>query len=622
MNDRHCRAVGARTVREVASERLTVHAIVASAAMLQPGATALRQGDRTLSYAALDARARGMAAALLGRGVRAGSVVAVCLDRSIEQVVALLAVLDAGCAFLALDPADPPARRQALVADSAAAAVVTTREQAGDFHGALIIDGERAYADVLSIDALPSVGPDDLAYIVYTSGSTGTPNGVEITHANLVNFMVWTNEAFDVTADDIAGHAIGLTFDVAISEIWPYLAAGATITLVDETVRTSPELMRQWLLDEKVTIATIPMTMTELMLKMAWPAGAPVRLMLTGGDVLRAFPRHDLPFDLVNNYGPSECTIIATYGVVPRRNADDEDGQLPSIGRPISGAIIHLLDEAGQPVARGEEGEIWIGGKGVGRGYRGRPELTAARFVADPFVDEPAARMYRTGDRGRWLPSGELAFCGRLDSQTKIRGVRIELDEVALALQRHPAVGSAVVVARNDPGRERYLAAYVVPASPIAPSAAALRNFLAGTLPRAYLPGAFVVLDSMPLTRNAKVDYAALPMPQAIEEGDGETWRAPSTETERRLATIVEGVLSVGGIGADDDFFLRGGHSILATQVVVQSRETFGVELTLRDLFEAPTIGRFAAVIEARIVERVAAMSPEQIAAVLAGSLR
>jgi amino acid adenylation domain-containing protein len=624
MIDSHDRVAALSPVRELAAGRSTIHEVVSAVAALRPAAIALRQAARTLDYGQLDARARALASVLSRRGAGAGSVVGVCLDRSIEQVVALLAVLNAGCAFLMLDPADPPARRQALVADSAAAMVVTTADLADDFAGVptLTDDMEDACCSPSPLAPLPRVSGGDLAYIVYTSGSTGAPNGVEITHANLLNFVLWTNEAFDVTAADVASHAIGLTFDVAVSEIWPYLAAGATITLVDESVRTSPELMRQWLLDEQVTIATIPMTMTELMLKMAWPDDAPLRLMLTGGDVLRAFPRRDLPFELVNNYGPSECTIIATCGVVPRRGQSDDEGQLPSIGRPISGAIIHILDEARQPVARGEEGEIWIGGKGVGRGYRGKPELTAARFRADPFVEDPAARMYRTGDRGRWLASGELAFCGRIDSQTKIRGVRIELDEVALALQRHPAVGSAVVVAREDPGRERYLAAYILPASTVVPDAGELRAFLGRILPRTYLPGAFVMLDRMPLTRNAKVDYAALPMPTAIEDGEGKPRRAPKSLTERRLAAIVEGVLSVGQIAVDDDFFLLGGHSILATQVVIQSRDAFAVDLTLRDLFNTPTIGGFAAVIEARVAEQVAAMSPEQIVAVLAGSAK
>ena len=609
-------------VRDIAACCAGVHQIVGRVAAARPHAVALRQAGRTLSYADLDAQARSLAAHLGRLGVMPGSVVAICLDRSIEQVVATLGVLNAGCAYLALDPADPVARRRALVEDSAAAAVVTSAERRADFPESLVVSRDEAdKVGPASAADLPLPCRDDLAYIVYTSGSTGSPNGVEITHANLINFLVWTDEAFDVTPDDIASHAIGLTFDVSISEIWPYLAAGATITLVDEAVRTSPELMRQWLLDEGVTIATIPMTMTELMLKMEWPDDTAVRLMLTGGDVLRAYPRRGLPFELVNNYGPSECTIIATYGVVPRRD-ESTDTMLPTIGRPITGAAIYLLDEFRRPVPDGAEGEIWIGGAGVGRGYRGKPELTAARFVVDPFAAVPGARMYRTGDRGRWLPSGELAFCGRIDSQTKIRGVRIELDEVAVGLQRHPGVGSAVVVAREDAGRDRYLAAYFIPAGPIVPRAADLRDFLAQFLPRAYLPAAFVALDAMPLTRNAKVDYAALPMPGEIDGGTPEIKRMPQSSTERRLAAIVEGVLGIGAIGADDDFFLLGGHSILATQVVIQSREAFGVDLTLRDLFATPTIAGFAAAIEDRILEQITRMPTGRVTTMLGEAAR
>jgi len=230
--------------------------------------------------------------------------------------------------------------------------------------------------------------------------------------------------------------------------------------------------------------------------------------------------------------------------------------------------------------------------------------------------------MYRTGDRGRWLATGELAFCGRIDSQTKIRGVRIELDEVAVALQRHPGVGSAVVVAREDRPGDRYLAAYILPAGPIVPSAADLRDFLAQILPRTYLPAAFVTLDAMPLTRNAKVDYAALPVPGEIDAGSVEPRRMPQSSTERRLAAIVEGVLGLGAVGADDDFFLLGGHSILATQVVIQSREAFGVELTLRDLFSTPTIAGFAAAIEDRIIEQITRVPTGRVTTMIGGDAR
>ena len=588
-------------VAEIATRSNGLHQMIAAVADICPDAIALRQGERTATYGALDRRARALAWTLLARDIAPGSVVAICLPRSIEQVTAMLAVLDAGCGFLVLDPADPAARRRALITDCAASLVITNAALAADFdgHPTLAIDVDQA-SEPLADASLPPVVRDDLAYVVYTSGSTGAPNGVEISHGNLINFVTWTNQAFRVTRDDIASHVIGLTFDVAMSEIWPYLAAGATITIVDEAIRPSPEMMQHWLVEQGVTIATIPMTMAEIMLKMAWPAQSRVRLMLTGGDVLRAFPPDDTPFALINNYGPSECTIIATYGVVPAQSARG-DLTLPTIGRPISGVAVYLLDAARHPVAPGEEGEIWIGGAGVGRGYRGRPALTAERYRPDPFVDQAGARMYRTGDRARLSGDGDLIFCGRIDRQTKIRGVRIELDEIAIALQRHPGIGSAVVIAREEPGHDRTLAAYYI-ASPgtTAPAGAAeLRTFLAQSLPAAYLPATFTRLDAMPLTRNAKVDYDALPPPDRHAEPSADR-RRPSSDTERALAAIVESVLSTSDIAADDDFFLLGGHSILATQVVIRARALFDVPLTLRDLFRTPTIAGIAATIDTR----------------------
>jgi amino acid adenylation domain-containing protein len=588
-------------VAEIAARSSGVHQMIAAVAEISPDAIALRQDERSATYGTLDREARSLAWALLARDVAPGSVIAICLPRSIEQVVAMLAVLDAGCGFLVLDPADPVARRRALITDCAASLVISNAALAGDFdgHPTLAIDVDQA-TEPLADASLPPVVRDDLAYVVYTSGSTGTPNGVEISHGNLINFITWTNQAFRVTRDDVASHVIGLTFDVAMSEIWPYLAAGAAITIVDETIRPSPDLMQQWLVEQGVTIATIPMTMAEIMLKMAWPAQSRVRLMLTGGDVLRAFPPDDTPFALVNNYGPSECTIIATYGVVPTQSARG-DLTLPTIGRPISGVAVYLLDAAQHPVAPGEEGEIWIGGAGVGRGYRGRPALTAERYHPDPFVDQAGARMYRTGDRARLSGDGDLIFCGRIDRQTKIRGVRIELDEIAIALQRHPGIGSAVVIAREEPGHDRTLAAYYVasPGTTVPPGAAELRAFLEQSLPVAYLPATFTRLDAMPLTRNAKVDYDALPPPDRQVEPSADR-RRPSSDTERALAAIVESVLSTSDIAADDDFFLLGGHSILATQVVIRARALFDVPLTLRDLFRTPTIAGIAATIDTR----------------------
>jgi amino acid adenylation domain-containing protein len=582
---------------------------VLAAALAHPYRVAVSEAGADTRYATLERRATAVARRLLQSGVEPGSVVAVRMRRSTDQIVALLGVLLAGCAFLVIDPDDPEERRAFMIADSGAAAVIA-REQDGDVApGELRLDQEEFVGAI----ALPPCGGSDLAYVVYTSGTTGVPNGVEITHDNLLNFMEWTIRAFAVTPEDRAGYAMGLTFDAAQSEIWPYLAAGAAVEVVDHTTRTSAELLQRWLIERNVTIGSIPMALAELLLSAPWPRDIPLRLMLTGGDVLRAFPDEALPFDFVNNYGPSECTIAVTSGRVPPRSGaaagtGGGTGALPTIGWPIDGADIHLLDGAMQPVPQGFEGEIWIGGRCVGRGYRNRPELTAAKFVPDPFSNLPDARLYRTGDRARRLDTGEFAFCGRTDTQAKIRGVRIELDEVAVSLQRHPAIGAAVVAVREHETLGRQMIAYVAPvpgagatdtraALATLPSAEEMRLFLERHLPRSHIPAQFVTLPILPMTRNGKIDRDALPAPEVVESRG----RQPETDTEILVAEIVTGVLEIDDVSAEDDFFLIGGHSLLATQVVIQCREVFEIELTLRDLFETPTIEGLAAEIDARM---------------------
>ncbi|WP_454883787.1 non-ribosomal peptide synthetase [Sphingomonas oryzagri] len=613
-----------------ASKRIscdTVHMLVRNALRHQSEREALSQDGRTVSRLTLDDRSERLAHYLNGRFAAPRQVMAVCLARSTEQVVVLLAVLKAGAAFLILDPGDPAARIRDIVEDAKVSAIITDADHAHIFAGNATI--VRVDADAEHIDGtplsfpLPAVDGNDLAYVVYTSGSTGAPNGVEITHRNLLNFIAWAIECFDITEEDRSSHLISLGFDVAVSEIWPYLVAGCPVVIVDETVRTSPELLRRWLIRERITIATVPMTFAEVMLSADWPVDTALRLVLTGGDVLRAYPRRVLPFDLVNNYGPSECTIVSTAGRVPVHLDETASTSLPTIGAPISGVAIHILDEHHQPVRLGQEGEIWIGGEGVGRGYRNRPELTRQRFVPDTFGPDPRGHIYKSGDRGILLPDGEIEFRGRIDRQTKIRGVRVELDEIAIGLQRHPKIGSAVVIAREDGGTERHLVAYFVPTSGGASSqerisAEELRGFLAGFLPRNYVPGRYVMLGAMPLTRNGKIDYEALPAPDAAElQPMDADRRVPATPTEVHLARIIEGVLGKHGISADDDFFLNGGHSILATQVVIQSREAFGVELTLLDIFETPTIAGLAGKIEQRIDDRIGAMTPQEIQVML-----
>jgi amino acid adenylation domain-containing protein len=587
---------------------------VAAIAASRPESVALIATCGTLTYGELERQATQLAAQLAWAGVARESVVAICLPRTFERIVAQLAVLKAGGAFLPLDPAWPVQRLRKLVEDAGAAAVIAGDEQApllaSDARPCLSPQRDAALAGRLPpVECDPR--PEDLAYLIYTSGSTGEPKGVELTHANLANLVDWHLRAFAVTAEDRASHLAGLGFDAAVWEIWPYLAAGAAIALAPDTVRTSPDLLQGWLLEQKITIGFVPTSLAEPMLSYDWPADTPLRILLIGAEAAHLYPRPGLPFQLVNNYGPTECTVVATSCLLP---PDGVPGApLPPIGRAIDNLTIHLLDEAGQPVAPGAIGEIHIGGASVGRGYRNRPDMTAAAFLADPFSQAPGARLYRTGDLGCRLPDGQIAFRGRRDDQEKIRGHRVEPDEITAVLGRHDKVASCVVVARGA-DQDRKLVAYVVPGCCESPTAEALRAWLAESLPDYMIPSSFVRLDALPLNASGKIDKPALPEPAEANSLDQQRYRAPETPLEQRLAAIVASVLATGRIGADDNFFLLGGHSLLGTQVVLRIRDSFGIDLTLLHLFEAPTVAQLAQSVERLMVEKLAAMSDEEAA--------
>jgi len=335
---------------------------------------------------------------------------------------------------------------------------------------------------------------------------------------------------------------------------------------------------------------------------------------LTGGDTLHVRPIGGLPFAVVNNYGPTECTVVATSGVVA---ASDGGATLPAIGAPIAGTRIHILDDRGEPVDAGDVGEIYIGGDSVGRGYRHRPALSAENFVADPFApNDRGARLYRTGDLARWLPDGQIAFHGRRDNQVKIRGHRVELDEISAALNHHPLVVQSAVIGRGD-GAAMRLAAYVVATPHAALSASDLRAFLASRLPDYMLPSAFIGVPALPLTASGKLDRTALPAPTAANTLAVGEFHPLASTLEGRLGAIVAGVLELDQVGAEDNFFLLGGHSLLGAQVVMKARDAFGAELTLRDLFQAQTVRKLAAKIEQRIVERLEQMTEAEAARLL-----
>ncbi|MET0396107.1 MAG: amino acid adenylation domain-containing protein, partial [Longimicrobiaceae bacterium] len=431
--------------------------------------------------------------------------------------------------------------------------------------------------------------PDNLAYVIYTSGSTGTPKGVEVTHGALLNLVHWHRGAFAVTEADRATQLAGLGFDASVWELWPYLASGAAVHLVaDEETRTSPQALRAFLLERRVTVAFAPTPLAEGLLALEWPAEAPLRVLLTGGDALRGRPRADVPFALVNDYGPTENTVVATSGVVA---AGRGIGRAPGIGGPIDNVRAYVLDRRLEPAPVGVPGELCVGGAQVARGYLGRAELTALSFVPDPFSGRAGARMYRTGDRARWLADGTLEFLGRLDRQAKVRGFRVEPGEVEAVLRRAPGVGDAVVEVRTDARGERRLVGYVVAAETMR---AEIVAFARTRLPEYMVPAALVMLETLPLTPSGKVDRRALPEPDVAGDADA----APSTPAEEVVAGIWAEVLGVGRVGAGTSFFALGGQSLLATQVVSRLRRVFGVELPLRALFEAPTVRELAARVE------------------------
>ena len=573
--------------------------LIAAAAAERPLSTAVECGGERLTYAELWSRAGSLAFRLReSGGAGADAVVAVCLPRSPLQIVALLAAWRAGMAYLPLDSSWPEARLAQFVRSAGCAALIAPAALGGKIAGASrVIDPADPSAKLSAPALVPA--PDDLAYVIFTSGSTGLPKAVEVTHANLAALLQWHVAAFGLGEGCRTSHLAGLGFDASAWEVWPTLAAGGTIVLAPDAVRHDAEALRDWLVAERIEAAFAPTALAEPLVRSEWPASASLRTLLTGADRLTVRPRLGLPFTFVNNYGPTECTVVATSGIV-----SPEGDALPSIGRPIAGTQVHLLDERGEPVPDGATGEIWIGGAQVARGYRGDPELTAARFVGDPRF----GRLYRTGDLGRRGEEGEIAFAGRVDGQVKVRGHRIEPAEVAAALNRLAGVQASAVRPRDGE-----LVAYVVPAAGAAPTAAALRAALALELPDYMIPARFASLDRLPLTANGKVDYDALPDPAAARMPDANRGRAPATPAEKRLLAIVREVVGRDDVGVDDDFFLVGGHSLLGTQVVVRAREAFGVELTLFHLFEGRTAATLATIVEGLVIEKLDAMSDEEV---------
>ncbi|HYX24300.1 MAG TPA: non-ribosomal peptide synthetase, partial [Thermoanaerobaculia bacterium] len=595
-----------------------VHRLIAARAMENPEALALAADDAQLTYGELAARAWRLARRLRALGVGPEVRVPVLMERSAEMVVAQLAVLAAGGAYVPLDPAHPRERLEWQLADAwsggdvrvlltqerleipEAPAAEVIRLQTGGRDGRDDRD-DRDGRDEEGGDF--EVAPENAAYVIYTSGSTGRPKGVVISHRSLANAIAWHRRTFKVTAADRAVQTAAPGFDATVMEIWPYLATGASLHVPDEETRLEPAKLIAWLAAAEITICFLPTPLAEAALAEPWPGGGEpiaLRALLTGGDRLHRGPRADLAIPLFNQYGPTESTVAATWGKTEPGSA------APPIGRPVANTRAYVLDSAFHPVPLGVPGELVIGGAGLARGYLGRPDATAERFVPDPFGGAAGERLYRTGDRVRLRPDGELEFLGRADFQVKIRGHRIELEEVEAALLRLPGVREAVVALRED-----RLVGYVV-AQGAAPAPGELREALLQLLPEPMVPWTFVLLDALPLTANGKVDRNALPVPQAVA-GSGAV--APRNELERRIAAVWREVLDLPAVGVHDNFFESGGSSLRIVKLHSRLREALGVDVPVMELFRHPTVESLARRLAG---ELPAAPPPEKVEAVRA----
>jgi amino acid adenylation domain-containing protein len=600
----------------------TVADLVAFQATVRPDAIALASTNRVWTYRELDERASALADMLRILDVGPEVVVGLCMPRLPTMVVGALGILKAGGAYLPLDPAYPAARLAFLLEHGQVPAVVAgelikERVPRGIYHTVLLDDLGRV-ADFpplgQSVPVMAAATPKNLAYVIYTSGSAGQPKGVEIIHESLLNLVHWHQQAFGVKSADRASQVANVCFDAAVWEIWPYLASGASVHFAEDEAVSDPQLLRDWLVAQRITSAFIPTPLAEYLLALPWPSETALRTMLTGADTLHVYPPVGLPFLLVNNYGPTECTVVATSGAVHPNSSTDH---LPPIGRAIANTEVYILNEAGNQVPAETTGELHIGGIGVARGYRNRPELTAQKFIPNPFGVRPDERLFKTGDLARFLPDGQIAFVGRSDEQVKIRGLRIEPNEVTATLDAHPGMQQSVVVAREVAPGDTRLIGYIVPVPESHLTLSELRDFLRARLPDYMVPATFVSLEKLPLTPNGKVDRLSLPAPDESNTFRDDARAAPRTEMEKTVAGILERLLNLEHVDVEENFFSLGGHSLLGAQLVARLRDTFGIEIPLRVIFEAPTVCELAAEIERLLVIKLEVMSEKDALRIL-----
>jgi arthrofactin-type cyclic lipopeptide synthetase A len=548
----------------------------------QPDAVVATCQGRTLSYAELNRQANALAHHLLGLGVRPDDRVAIVARRGLETLVGLLAILKAGAAYVPIDPAHPPERLSYLLSDSAPVALLSQSDLRERLPATALpvieLDRREWLLDNTTDPDLPGLTTDNLAYVIYTSGSTGLPKGVMVEHRTLGNLVDWHCAAFGLGIGQHTSSLAGFGFDAMAWEVWPALCAGATLHLSPASEGSEDiDALLDWWRAQPLDVSFLPTPIAEYAFSKQLDHPT-LRTLLIGGDRLRQFNRAQ-SFAVVNNYGPTEATVVATSGLIA-------PGQALHIGKPVSNATTYLLDDQQRPVPIGIIGELYVGGAGVARGYLNRPDLTAERFLDDPFSVQPDARMYRTGDLARWCADGNLEYIGRNDDQVKVRGVRVEPGEIEAALSSHDAVQEAVVLVRDG-----QLLAWFTERGAL--DILHLHAHLTSRLPSALLPTAYVRLATLPLTANGKLDRQALPAPgpEALIRRE---YEAPQGDVEIALAQIWAEVLQVERVGRHDHFFELGGHSLLAVGLIERMRQ-IGMSSDVRVLFSQPTLAALAA---------------------------
>ncbi|OTA15176.1 Amino acid adenylation [Xenorhabdus vietnamensis] len=602
---------------------MLIHQLFEQQAERTPDATALVFDDTQLSYAELNRHANQLAHQLIAAGVRPDDRIAICADRSLDMIIGMYGILKAGAGYVPLDPEYPVDRLAYQLSDSKPVLLLTQQH----LQARLPIQGvnvwlldEEIHRD--SVAKQPVHNPDasqtglqphHLAYIIYTSGSTGQPKGVMLEHRNVVNFIHAQRKTSEPQPGDRILQFATVAFDTSVSDIFPTLASGATLVLRPAHIRVPDEEFVDLLNEQKITIMDMPTAfwhqwVQEMMMERSG-FGQYLHTVIVGGE--KAELRHLLSWQSmpetqscrwINSYGPTETTVIVTTLTLDKASTPDNKqswditDNIP-IGRPLPNTRIYILDTLGQPVPLGVGGEIHIGGAGVARGYLNRPDLTAEKFVSDPFSRQPDARMYKTGDLGRWLPNGMIEYLGRNDFQVKIRGFRVELGEIEAQLATCENVSDAVVIAREGESGDKRLVAYVIPQSDVTLTPSQLREYLSTRLMENMLPSAFVILDAFPLSANGKLDRKALPAPDEsaiITQG----YEAPIGEMENTVAKVWQECLSIGRVGRHDHFFELGGHSLLTLQIVARLRQVLDIDVAMRDFLAYPTISEFVAFIQ------------------------